>query len=204
MLAVPWEEPSARVRAERRSSGAPPRLVTDSLTRRGWSQGEGVFTSGTIKAATTGGSRSPATKRERKGRTGAGPGRRYLPEVVADEQFQKLLLELLQGGVQREEHLVQAPRDRLLQARPPEGVPCNRQPVPGGQAARRAGGTARPLPASRGAGRRPGGGCRPDTSRFSGSRWKAGSRAGCGCSVYCRPQLSMAVRCLLSGKKTES
>lgn len=48
--------------------------------------------------------------------------RLYLPEVVADKQFQKLLLKLLEGRVQGEEHVVQVPRDRLLQARLSEGV----------------------------------------------------------------------------------
>jgi hypothetical protein len=43
--------------------------------------------------------------------------------------------------------------------------------------------------------------CRPDTRRFSGRRWKAGSKAGCGFKVYCRLQLSTRVRCLLSGEE---
>lgn len=30
----------------------------------------------------------------------------YLPEVVADEQFQKFLLKLLQGGVEGEEEVI--------------------------------------------------------------------------------------------------
>lgn len=57
----------------------------------------------------------------------------------------------------------------------------------------------RPLPVSPRAGRTPGTRCRPDTSRFSGSRWKAESRSGCGLSVNCRLQLSITVMCLFSG-----
>ena len=46
----------------------------------------------------------------------------YLPEAIADHEFQKLLLELLQRGIQREEHIVQVARQRLLQAGLPEGI----------------------------------------------------------------------------------
>lgn len=52
------------------------------------------------------------------------PERRpYLPEVIADEEFQKLFLKLLQGRIEREEQIIQVPRDRLLKARLSEGVP---------------------------------------------------------------------------------
>jgi len=43
--------------------------------------------------------------------------------VIADQEFQKLLLELLKGGIQREEQVVQVAQERLLQAGLSEGVP---------------------------------------------------------------------------------
>lgn len=46
----------------------------------------------------------------------------YLPEVVADQHFQKLLLKLLQGGVQGEEEVMQVPCGGLLKARLPQGI----------------------------------------------------------------------------------
>lgn len=46
----------------------------------------------------------------------------YLPEVVADEQFQKFLLKLLQGGVHGEEEVIQMPCGGLLEARLPQSI----------------------------------------------------------------------------------
>ena len=46
--------------------------------------------------------------------------------------------------------------------------------------------------------------CRPDTRRFSGRRWKAGSRAGWGLRVHCRLQFSITVMCLFSGGENTS
>lgn len=51
-----------------------------------------------------------------------GTARPYLPDMVADQVLQQLLLELLQAGVQREEHVVQVPWDTLLKTRLPEGI----------------------------------------------------------------------------------
>lgn len=50
-------------------------------------------------------------------------GRQYLPEAITDEEFQKLFLKFLQGRIEREEQIIQVPRDRLLKARLSEGVP---------------------------------------------------------------------------------
>lgn len=48
--------------------------------------------------------------------------RQYLPEVIANKEFQKLFLKFLKGRIQREEQIVQVPRDWLLKAGLSEGV----------------------------------------------------------------------------------